>query len=180
MTDALLMIDVQRNMFDPVPVHDAEAVLDRLGRLLSAARRHGIPVIHVRNNGGAGEVDEPRTPGWEIHPLLAPSPGEPVVDKWEPNAFASTGLAALATDAGADTVVLAGMQSEWCIAATGAGAEPAGLAPLLVSDAHSTYDGDSPAVDLIADVNRIAAEAGLTATTAEVLLRWDAATAADV
>ena len=180
MTDALLMIDVQRNMFEPEPVHDAEGVLDRLGQLLDAARSRDIPVIYVRNNGDAGEVDEPHTPGWEIHPALAPLPGEPVVDKWEPNAFAATDLAALAADAGADTVVLAGMQSEWCIAATGAGAEPAGLAPLVVSDAHSTYDGEHPAAELMTDVNRVAAETGLTATTSEVLIRWEAAAAVDV
>ena len=144
MTSVLLLVDVQKNMLappEPVPVPDADAVGTAIKDLLGRARSAGATVIHIRNNGGDGDPDAPGTPGWElVHEVV---PGEHTVDKNECDAFAGTGLSGLVPEAA--TVVVAGMQSEFCIRETSLSALRRGHAVVLVRGAHATYDGKVPA-----------------------------------
>lgn len=153
----LLLIDAQRNMLEPpAPVLSAGPVGAAIATLLERARAAGAPVIHVRNNGGPDDPDVPCTPGWEL--VHAPLAGEPVVDKTVPDSFAGTGLDEL-VPAGS-TIVVAGMQSEWCVRQTSLAALARGHRVLLVAGAHSTYDeGVSDAVE------RELAEAGAELVT---------------
>ncbi len=84
---ALLVIDLQRGMFAATTPYDGEAVLNRVAGLLDRARASGIPVLHVRHDGGSGDDLERGTPGWEIHPAVAPKDGEPIIDKDRCSAF---------------------------------------------------------------------------------------------
>lgn len=143
MTDALLLVDVQLNMFEPEPVHDGERLLEGLTSLLDAARDVGVPVVFVRNNGPSGAPDEAGTPGWEIHLRLQPAEGEPVVDKWESSSFDGTPLRELLADA--DTVVVAGLL-------------------------HSTYDDEQPAAATIVEINR--RHEASTTDVAHAVERW--------
>ena len=93
MTTALLIIDLQQGMFTSGPTpHDDEAVLSRVAGLIERARAEGVPVLHVRHDGGADDPLARGTPGFEIHPKVAPATGEPVFEKTECNAFHRTGL----------------------------------------------------------------------------------------
>lgn len=170
MTQALLVVDAQLNMFEPEPAHDGQALLDRLTGLVDAARTAGVPVVFVRNEGGPGEVDARGAPGWELHPRLAPQPDEVVIDKMECDAFDGTPLAAHLEAGGVTGVVVAGLQSEFCISATCRGAMTRGFDPVLVGDAHSTFDGDRPAAEVIAEVNSTCGAP--LVTTASLLERW--------
>src|SRR5438876_7945442 len=79
---ALLLIDVQVNMFHPAsPVEGSVPLLERLHGLLQRARGTGAPVVLVRNTGRAGDPDEPGTSGWELHSELQPARGDVVLDK---------------------------------------------------------------------------------------------------
>ena len=69
------------------PPYNGEAVLNRVAGLLDRARASGIPVFHVRHDGGSGDDLERGTPGWEIHPAVAPKDGEPIIDKDRCSAF---------------------------------------------------------------------------------------------
>jgi nicotinamidase-related amidase len=172
MGDALLIIDVQRNMFEPDPVHDAATLLARLTTLVDNARRQQIPVVFIRNNGGDDDPDKPGTPGWEIDPRVGPGAGEPVIDKWQSNSFAGTDLKDVLDRHGVDAVIIAGLQSEFCVYATCEGATEVGLNTIVVSDAHSTFDGEQPAAATIADVNAQCQKVADLLTTAEVVARW--------
>ena len=132
----LLLIDVQRNMLlPPHPVPDAAAVGSKIAEILERARRAGAMVIHVRNNGGPDDPDAPGTPGWElIHDVAGQ---EAVVDKRTPDAFAGTELGSLLADT--SEVVIAGMQTEYCVRETSRAALQRGLAVLLARGAHATY-----------------------------------------
>jgi nicotinamidase-related amidase len=141
-TSVLLLVDVQRDMLEPPePVPDAEAVAAEIKGLLGRARSAGTTVVHIRNNGGADDPDAPGTPGWEL--ALEVAPGEHVVDKHECDAFAGTGLSALVPESAA--VIVAGMQSEYCVRETSLSALRRGHPVLLVRGAHATYDGEVPA-----------------------------------
>lgn len=152
---ALLIIDVQVNMFDEkFCVYDADRILDTLQVLASRARSDDAPVIYLRYNGSSGDPDEPHTPGWEIHPTIAPQAGDWIIDKTTPDAFVNTELQDLLDNLGSQTVVLAGMQTEVCIAATGNTAVARGYEVIIVADSHTTFDfPEMLAVDAITQLN---------------------------
>jgi nicotinamidase-related amidase len=137
----LLLIDVQRNMLEPpTPVPAADAVSARIDDLLGRARSAGSAIVHVRNNGAGDDPDAPGSAGWEL--THQAEDGEPIVDKYETDAFAGTALADLIPATAA--IVVAGMQSEYCIRATSLAALRRGHQVTLAAGAHATYDdGDA-------------------------------------
>src|SRR5688500_1210499 len=90
---ALLVIDVQVSMFEPDSYpHEGDQVLANIGSLLDGARSTGTPVIFVRHEHARYEPMMRGNPGWEIHPAIAPRPGETIVDKRACDAFYNTPL----------------------------------------------------------------------------------------
>ena len=82
MTTALLVIDLQRGMFEgEQPPLEGDGVVARVAALLERARERGVAVLHIRHYGGTGDMLERGTPGWGIHPDVVPRGAEPVVDK---------------------------------------------------------------------------------------------------
>ncbi|MGP4111292.1 isochorismatase family protein [Streptomyces sp. 4N509B] len=158
MTSVLLLVDVQRNtLLPPRPVPAAGVVSAAIEDLLRRARRAEALVVHIRNHGGQGEPDAPGTPGWElVHEVLE---GEHVVDRFAPDAFAGTRLAALVPPGA--PVVVAGLRSELCVGATALAALQRGHATTLVRGAHATYDGEAPASVIARQVEAGLREAGV-------------------
>ncbi len=152
---AMLVIDAQVNMFDPaLPAHGADVLLPRIARLVERARAAALPVVFIRNCGGPGDPDERDTPGWQLHPALGRQDGEPLLDKTTTDAFASTPLADTLAALGVTRLVVAGLQSEFCVRSTVLGALERGFEVTLVADAHATYDAAGrPAEQISADVN---------------------------
>ncbi len=153
---ALLLIDAQVNMFEPDPVYDGERILQTLSSLLGQARQADIPIVFVQNNGEAGYPDEPNTPGWLIHPALAPLPEEPVVQKWFENAFYQTSLKEKLDSMGITRLIIAGLQTEMCVDTTTRAAHSLDYEIVLVADGHSTFDSENlTAVQIINHHNDI-------------------------
>ena len=156
-TTALVLIDTQVNMFEPDPVYDGPAVLARLKELAGRARASGAPVVFVRNNGGPDDPDAPHTPGWAIHPELAPQPDEAIIDKHTPDAFHQTTLAGVLAERGIGRPVLVGMATEYCLHPTHRRARSLGYEVVLAAAAHSTYPGALAAEQIIAHHNGVLA-----------------------
>ena len=156
MTTALLIIDLQQGMFTAGPApHDGEAVLSRVAGLIERARAEGVPVLHVRHDGGADDPLARGTPGFEIHPKVAPATGEPVFEKTECNAFHRTGLHDALRRLGVHRLVIAGMQSEYCIDTSCRAAHDLGYRVVLVEDGHTTFDNGVLSADkIVAHHNR--------------------------
>ncbi len=143
MSTALLVIDVQQGMFlNPLRPYRPEELLARLRALQDRARAEGSPVIHVQHAGGEGEPLSRGTSGFAIHPVVAPKPGEEVVVKDRCDAFLGTGLDARLRALGVGRLVIAGMQTEYCIDTTTRAAFAHGYKVALASDAHSTFDSN--------------------------------------
>lgn len=169
MVTALICVDVQKNMLEgDAPVPNAATVTRELAGLLERARAAGAPVLHVQNDGGVGDPDEPGTPGWEL--IWAVRGGERVIRKDQPNTFASNpDLAGWLRERDVDTVVVAGMQSEFCVSATSLAAIDAGFTTILASGAHATYDTERSAGDIATDVERaVAVFGGFVRTAADI------------
>ena len=156
---ALVVIDTQRGMFETPgvpPVPDGERMLERIEYLLGEARGKGATVVHVRHGDGPGHPLEKGTEGWEIHPRVAPRDGEPVVDKETPDSFLRTTLKDELERRGVGRLVLAGMQTEYCVDTTCRRAFALGYAVTLAADAHGTWDdGALTATQIVAHHNAV-------------------------
>lgn len=166
----LLIVDAQVNQFEPpMAVHDGPVILDRLKRLVALARAAKVPVAFIQNDGGEIDPDFPGTPGWALHPELIPIGSEKVYRKTTTDSFHETGLLEDLRAAGITELVIAGMQSNYCIDATTRRAISEGFKVTLVSDAHSTFSfTDEPASAIIRAQNEALGALVPLATTAEI------------
>jgi nicotinamidase-related amidase len=130
---ALLLIDIQKFYFaggstelvNPIPASvNAQ-------KLLAHFRETNQLVVHIKHGDGLGA---------EIHPNVAPLPGEKIIIKHEVNSFISTDLLSFLHENGITRLVLCGMQTHMCLeAATRAGAD-FGFKCIVIQDACATRD----------------------------------------
>ncbi|MGH6932429.1 MAG: cysteine hydrolase family protein [Dongiaceae bacterium] len=155
-TTGLLIIDLQRGMFSgSEQPYQGEIILDRVAGLLRQARSHGLPVFHVQHDGGPGDVLGKPSAGWEIHPAVRPVAGEPIIEKTVCSAFQGTDLHDRLGAKGIGRLIIAGMQTEYCIDTTCRAAFGFGYQTVLVGDAHTTFDAPGlTAAQIIAHHNR--------------------------
>jgi nicotinamidase-related amidase len=141
-SEALVIIDVQRGMFafPEMQPHDGAETVSRIAALLTQARASSTPVFFVQHQGEAGHPLEPGMPGFPFHDALTPLPSESVTVKRHCNAFQETGLEEALHQAGIATLVVTGMQSNYCVDTFVRAANERGFAIRLVSDGHTTFD----------------------------------------
>jgi len=140
---ALLVIDVQvGNFADAAPVYGGNDLLARVSGLIARARAVGVPVVYIQHCGPEGAIDQPGTPGWEIHPAIVPVEGDVVVQKRHPDAFQDTNLQRELESRGIKRLIITGIQTEYCVDTTCRRAYSLGYDVTLVKNAHSTWDTD--------------------------------------
>jgi len=140
---ALLIIDVQSAFFDKnynVHAYHGEEILSKIKGLITRARKAGVPVIYVQHDGDKGTPFERGKPGWPIHPAIAPKEGELVIHKQTPDSFYRTMLQAELESRGIRKLIIAGIQSDWCVDTTVRRAYSLEYDVTVVEDAHTTCD----------------------------------------
>lgn len=135
---ALLIIDVQRGMVEEIGAEAWSGVLANIGTLIAHARAAAVPVIHIQHDGPPGDTIEVGTPGWDIHPAVAPVAEELVVRKRTSDAFSGTSLTDALHARGITHLVVTGAQSDYCVDTTVRRAAADGYRVTLVADAHIT------------------------------------------
>ena len=161
----LVLVDYQNTYTRGVMALEGwQAALDEAAVLLAQARAQGAKVIHVINDGGVGTPYNIRDEIGQIHPRVAPQPGEPVIVKQVPNAFVGTTLAQEVDEAGHQQVVIAGFMSHMCVTFTTEGAFLRGNAPTVVANACATRALHSAA----GDVSALQLHQGAMATIADL------------
>lgn len=139
MTKALIVVDIQNDYFTGGlwPVDDMERVANTAREVLDAARSDGTPVFHVRHEAASDSAPffRPGTPGADIHPAVAPLPGEAVILKNRPNSFVGTDLQEQLERADITDVTIIGAMTQMCIDATARAARDLGYGVTLVADA---------------------------------------------
>lgn len=181
----LLVIDIQRGAFDGVrcPTIDSpEPFVAKARALVDAARGGGHPIVFVQHcETTPGEAFEEGTEHGQLHEALRPEPGreaaglEGVQKKYASSAFENTGLDAKLKALGAadddGTLIVCGLQSEFCVTNTTRSALGLGYRVLLAEDAHNTWPSQGKsAAEIRAEVNAQLAEAGATPATTERLV----------
>jgi nicotinamidase-related amidase len=132
---AILCMDYQRDIVGAYPETRQREILRQAGGVLTAARQAQISVVYVvvRFRDGYPEVS-PRnklfqslksagrlregTPGAEIHPDVAPQPGEVIVTKRRVGAFSTTDLESVLKAKGITHLVLMGIATSGVVLST--------------------------------------------------------------
>lgn len=139
MTRALVIIDIQNDYFPggAHPLVGPDAAAGNAAAVLTAFRTAEDPVVHIQHVWDAPDATFMRlgSAGIEIHPLVAPTDGEKVMQKTEPNAFLGTGLESVLRELGADELVVLGMMSSMCVDSTVRAAADLGFRVTVVHDA---------------------------------------------
>jgi gluconolactonase len=161
---ALIIQDLQNDVIidggafadSGAPAHaKSQNVVENVKRLADAARKAGMPVIHVhyiveegapglKQNAplfvGVKEANALVRGSWGAAPAegLEPQPGDHVVEKMRMNGFYNTRLDSLLRGLGADTIVITGAWTNMSIEHTARHGADAGYEVIVVSDGTST------------------------------------------
>ena len=179
---AVVVYDMQAGVLKQLP--DGAEAVNRVARVLAAARAGGYPVFFTRHMSlprrlmgvtqlrtamawqrktDPGQVDSwflRDSPGFHIVPDLAPAPDEAVFDKLAMSAFAGTPLEMALRDLGIRSFAICGVALEIGIGPTVWHAVDLGLIPVVVTDACGGRD--QPAMRRILDDMRFAGDPVLT------------------
>lgn len=140
MGSALLVIDVQRGLFESTPPPDqADAVIARIDRLAERARVAGVAVVWVQHQAEHTPLRH-GAPGWALDPRLRAADGDRHVHKTTPDAFLHTDLQIQLAALGVDYLLVCGYASEFCVDTTVRRAAALGYTVTVVADAHTTHD----------------------------------------
>ena len=153
---ALVVVDFCRAYLDEQsPLYaGVESARESCIRVLAAARRADIPVVHTRvefQPGGAdGGIFFRKVAALECfvrgNPLgaygegLEPADDEVVVVKQYASGFFGTSLASTLTSLGIDTLIITGVSTSGCVRATALDACQRGFVPIVVRDACGDRD----------------------------------------
>ncbi len=138
----LVIVDAQREYTEgKLPLPGVDGAVAEIGTLLARARLAGTPVVHVVQRGRpGGAIMDPSGPMVEVIAPLAPHPGELVVPKRLPSAFAGTTLDEELKRLGRKELVVVGFMTHMCVSSTVRAALDHGYRCTVVASACSSRD----------------------------------------
>jgi nicotinamidase-related amidase len=168
---ALVIVDMVNDFIDPQgktatranrPLDQARSVIPSMRRLLEAARRAGVQVVHVQHTTLPGHASDSGpwldarsratysvedichdgTWGQQIIDELKPAASDTVVKKYRYSGFAGTNLDLVLRSAGRQTVVCCGVSTNVCVEATAREAFSLDYYVILPRDACASWDGE--------------------------------------
>ena len=197
-TTAVMVIDMQRDFLEPNgygaalgnDVTALKGIIPNVARLLAAARRAGLLVIHTRechaedlsdcpaakrergqpvlrigDPGPMGRILVAGEPGTEFVAELEPVDGEIVINKPGKGAFYATDLEDRLARLGIRSLIFSGVTTEVCVQTTMREANDRGFYCLLAEDATESYFPEFKA----ATIEMIRAQGAIIGWTAKAL-----------
>lgn len=141
MTDALIVIDMQRGSFVDAPAkHDAAGLVERLNRLASAVRKAKGIVVFIQHDGPPGDPHHPNLPGWQILEELDVRTDDSIVRKRSCDAFLDTSLESLLSARSIDRLIITGCATDYCVDTTVRSALARRYPTIVPADGHTTSD----------------------------------------
>lgn len=137
----LLVVDTQK-LITTNTVYKFDEFEKRIKCLISCARQNNIEVIYIRHDDGPQEALTKGTDGFEIYDGFAPVSNEKIYDKTVNSPFKETGLLEYLKEKGEDTVIVVGLQTDYCIDATVKCGFEHGFRMIVPEYTNSTVDND--------------------------------------
>ncbi|MQR00613.1 cysteine hydrolase family protein [Glaciimonas soli] len=170
-TTALIVVDIQNEYFSGMlPIPDGMTVLRQSNRLIALADRHNMAVFHIQHFAPASSpIFAEGSVMAEIHADVLRSPQHSLIKKGGPSSFAGTQLHAQLQARGIKTLIISGLMTNNCIAATTLDGAGLGYQNIVASDASATRDLDAGNGEVLnhKDIHR-AILVGLSDAAAEV------------
>ncbi|MFC1952360.1 cysteine hydrolase [Chloroflexota bacterium] len=133
---AILSMDWQKRQLSFFPKVFQNEIMARANKVLAEARQEGIAVINVEVRRGE------KTPEREIHPMMIPKPGEPLLTKSRTGPFSTTKLDEILRSQGIDTLILIGLRTSGCILTTVRWAADIDYQLIVLSDCCADQDDE--------------------------------------
>jgi nicotinamidase-related amidase len=135
------VVDVQNSLVKAHPYNEKK-VIGNIRKLILTARDHKKEVIYVRHDDGEDTELEQGTAGWQIYKDIAPNSSELIIEKQYNSAFHKTGLREYLKSKAVDTIILVGLQTEYCIDATCKSAFDCGYKIIIPEETNTTFDNE--------------------------------------
>ncbi|MEV1073242.1 isochorismatase family protein [Micromonospora parva] len=139
---ALVVIDVQESFRQrPIWAYGSNPdMIRQVDRLVAAARQRGDLVVWVlHSEPGTGGLFDPALGYVRLIDGLVPAEGEPTLVKTAHNAFTTTNLQQLLTQAGITDITVCGIRTEQCVETTTRVGADLGYRMTFVTDATLTF-----------------------------------------
>lgn len=137
----LMVVDVQNRLINEHPYNEKK-IVGNIKKLIEAARNNEKEVIYVRHDDGEGTELEKGTYGWQIYGEISPNSNEKIFDKKFNSAFIKTGLKEYLESKNIDTIILTGLQTEYCIDATCKSAFEHEYKIIIPEETNTTFDNE--------------------------------------
>jgi nicotinamidase-related amidase len=134
----LLVIDMQNAWLNrDTPRFDQRGVIDRINRAARHVRGQGGQVVFIHH---CDNDAIPCEDGWQLDPGLEALEDDRRIDKTACDSFADTVLFDHLQDREAETLIISGLATEFCVDTTVRAALSMGFNVIALSDAHTTGD----------------------------------------
>lgn len=135
----LIVIDMQKALLDD-ELYNLNGLLDNVSKLIEAARANHVEVIYVQHDAGEGSGFSVGDEAFEIADEVAPQAGEKVFVKRASSSFTNREFAAYLEKEEGDTLLIVGLQTNFCIDATVKSAFERGYDVFIPEGTNSTFD----------------------------------------
>ena len=137
----LIVIDMQKALLDD-ELYNLNGLLDNVSKLIEAARANRVEVIYVQHDAGEGSGFSVGDEAFEIADEVAPQAGEKVFVKRASSSFTNREFATYLEKEEGDTLLIVGLQTNFCIDATVKSAFERGYDVFIPEGTNSTFDND--------------------------------------
>ena len=135
----LIVIDMQKALMDD-ELYNRDGLLKNVAALIAAARTNGVEVIYVQHDAGPGTGFSVGDEAFEIADEVTPQAGEKVFVKTINSCFGNKEFTAYLEAVKDETLMIVGLQTNFCIDATVKSAFERGYDVIVPEGAHSTFD----------------------------------------
>ena len=135
----LIVIDMQKALMDD-ELYNLNGLLENVPKLIETARENRVEVIYVQHDAGAGTGFSVGDEAFEIADEVAPKAGEKVFVKRASSSFTNEEFAAYLEKEKGDTLLIVGLQTNFCIDATVKSAFERGYDVIIPEGTNSTFD----------------------------------------
>lgn len=135
----LIVIDMQKALMDD-ELYNFNGLVENIAKLIETARENRVEVIFVQHDAGPGSGFSVGDEAFEIADEVAPKAGEKTFVKTINSCFGNRDFTAYLEEANDNTLMIVGLQTNFCIDATVKSAFERGYDVIIPEETNSTFD----------------------------------------